>query len=252
MRSVRILGVRVDDVTTSETLAILERFVAEKCPHQVVTVNPEFIVTALSLPEFRATLEAADLSLPDGAGLTWASWLLGQRLRERVTGSDTLPLIARMSAERGYRLYLLGALPGVADRAAQVLKRDNPGLQVVGAYAGSPDCGEEDDIVSRVVVAAPDFLFVAYGAPRQDLWIRRNLRRLGVPVCIGVGGALDYIAGVAVRAPRWMRRIGLEWLHRLWRQPWRWRRMLALPRFAYLVVRQRVQSGAGREQPCVK
>ena len=240
--SVDILGVRVDNVTTAEALELMARFVAEGRPHQVVTVNPEFVMEAQRNPEFRVVLHEAHLALPDGAGLLWASRLLGQPLRERVTGSDTLPLLARMAAQRGYRFYFLGAAPGVAEKAADVLRAANPGLKIVGTYAGSPARDEEDAIVARVVAARPDFLFVAYGAPRQDLWIHRNLARLGVPVCMGVGGTFDFIAGVAVRAPLWMRRAGLEWLHRLWREPWRWRRMLALPRFAMAVVWQKLAS----------
>jgi len=244
--SLRILGVRVDKVTTEGVLRTMECYIREGRPHQVVTLNPEFVMEAQRNPEFRVTLEEADLALPDGSGLLWASRLLRQPLPERVTGSDALPLIAQMSARRGYRLYLLGAAAGVADRAAAALIRDNPGLQIVGTYAGSPDPVQEDEIIAQIRAASPDFLFVAYGAPNQDLWIHRNLTRLGVPVCMGIGGTLDFIAGVAVRAPRWMRRIGLEWLHRLLRQPWRWRRMLALPKFTYLVMRQALL-GAGRE-----
>lgn len=245
LESVCVLGVRVDKVTIEQALRLMERFVAEGHPHQIVTLNPEFVMEAQRNPEFRVTLEEADLALPDGVGLLWAARLLGQPLPERVTGSDSVPLIAELSARQGYRLYLLGAAPGVAERAAEVLRRNYPGVKIVGTYAGSPDPAEEEEIIARVRAASPDFLFVAYGAPRQDVWIHRNLHRLGVPVCMGVGGTLDFIAGVAVRAPRWMRKLGLEWLHRLLRQPWRWRRMLALPKFTYLVVRQAL-FGAGR------
>ncbi|OGO06781.1 MAG: hypothetical protein A2Y73_06125 [Chloroflexi bacterium RBG_13_56_8] len=244
--SVRILGVRVHNVTTEETLGILERYVTEGRAHQVVTANPEFVIEAQRNAAFRVVLHEADLALPDGAGLLWASRLLGKRLRERVAGADLVPLIARLCAGHAYGMYLLGAAPGVAERAACVLVEANPGLRIVGTYAGSPDPDEEDETVARIMAAAPEFLLVAYGAPRQDLWIHRNLARLGVPVCMGVGGALDFVAGVTVRAPLWMRRVGLEWLHRLWRQPWRWRRMLALPRFVILVMGQRLSSAMGR------
>ncbi|NLG27587.1 MAG: WecB/TagA/CpsF family glycosyltransferase [Chloroflexi bacterium] len=243
-RGVRILGVRVDDVTTAETLDMIERFIAQRVPRQVVTVNPEFVMEAQRNAAFRVVLERAALALPDGAGLLWAAKRLRQPLRERVTGADTLPAIAERAAARGYGLFFLGAAPGVAERAAAVLGERYPGLRVVGCYAGSPDPAEEDVLVARVRAARPDALFVAYGAPRQDLWIARNLQRLDVPVCMGVGGALDFVAGVARRAPRWMRRWGLEWLHRLICQPWRWRRMLALPRFAGEVMRQRRRESA--------
>lgn len=239
--SVRILGVRVDDVTTPETLRRIGEYVAQRRPRQIVTVNPEFVMEAQRNAAFRVVLEEAALALPDGAGLLWAARRMGRPLRERVTGADTLPALAELSARAGYRLYFLGAAPGVADRAAAVLGQRYPGLRVVGCYAGSPATAEEDAIVARVRAATPDMLFVAYGAPNQDLWIARNLARLGVPVCMGVGGAFDFVAGVARRAPLWMRRAGLEWLHRLISQPWRWRRMLVLPRFAWRVVRQSVR-----------
>jgi N-acetylglucosaminyldiphosphoundecaprenol N-acetyl-beta-D-mannosaminyltransferase len=245
--SVRILGVRVDDVTEEETLDLLVRYVAEGRPRQVVTVNPEFVMLAQRNPEFYVVLEKADLAIPDGVGLLWAARLLERPLRERVAGSDMVPFVARMSAQTGHRLFFLGAAPGVAEKAAEILMRRYPGLQVVGTYAGSPDPAEEDEIVARVRAASPDFLFVAYGAPRQDLWIARNMERLQVPVCMGVGGSFDFIADVTPRAPEWMRRRGLEWLHRLIHQPWRWRRMSVLPVFICQVIWNKL-GGAGRKE----
>jgi N-acetylglucosaminyldiphosphoundecaprenol N-acetyl-beta-D-mannosaminyltransferase len=153
-----------------------------------------------------------------------------------VTGVDTVQRIAELAARKGYCLFLLGAAQGVANLCAQRLNNKYPNLQIVGAYSGSPAVEEEDGIVALVKQAKPDVLFVAYGAPQQDKWIARNLNRLGVPLAMGVGGAFDFIAGMAVRAPQWMQRLGLEWLHRLYCEPWRWRRMLALPRFVGLVI----------------
>ena len=114
---------------------------------------------------------------------------------------------------------------------------------MAGTYAGSPDPTEETAIVARVREAAPDLLLVAYGVPAEEKWIARNLEELGVPVMIGVGGAFDFVAGVTQRAPVWMRRLGLEWLHRLVREPWRWRRQLALPKFSGLVLKQVLKGG---------
>lgn len=245
VESVRILGIRVDNVTTDQTLQLMAQYVAERRFHQVVTLNPEFVMLAQHDAAFRVVLEEANLAPPDGAGLLWAARVLGQSLRERVTGSDTTPLIAQMSAERGYRLFFLGAAPGVADKAAKVLRARYPGAQIVGVHAGSPDPAEADEILARIAAAAPDFLLVAFGAPKQDLWIHRYRDRLSAPVCMGVGGTFDFIAGVTPRAPKWMRDHGLEWLYRLWLQPWRWRRMLALPRFACGVIRQRLAQRSG-------
>jgi N-acetylglucosaminyldiphosphoundecaprenol N-acetyl-beta-D-mannosaminyltransferase len=143
---------------------------------------------------------------------------------------------------------LLGAAPSVAELAAENLKAANPGLVLAGAYAGSPRISEEDDIIRRVRAANPDLLLVAYGVPAEEKWIARNRLRLGVPVMMGVGGALDFAAGVVRRAPGWMRQLGLEWLYRLAREPWRWRRQLALPRFSALVMKQKLEEIAGRRR----
>jgi len=231
-----ILGVPVDNVTKEEALAKIEAFIEDGRPHQMVTLNPEFIMAAQNDAQFFQVLKEADLSLPDGVGLLWAARFLGMPLRERVAGVDTVRRIASLAAERGYRLFLLGAAEGVAEATAMRLEEENPGLKIAGTYAGSPDPKEEDKIVEMVRAARPHLLLVAYGAPQQDLWIHRNLGRLGVPVAMGVGGAFDFISGKAKRAPGWMQRLGLEWFHRLLHEPWRWRRMLALPKFVWLVL----------------
>jgi N-acetylglucosaminyldiphosphoundecaprenol N-acetyl-beta-D-mannosaminyltransferase len=234
--SLFILGVRVDSLTLNQVLAYIEACIADDDYHQVVTVNPEFVMAAQSDTEFRHIINTSALAIPDGVGVSWASRRLGRSLPERIPGVDLVERLAALSAERGYRLYFLGAMPGVAERAVEVLRTQYPGLAVAGTYSGSPDPEYEAAIVTLVRGTNPHVLFVAYGAPAQDRWIARNLARLQVPVCIGVGGTFDYIAGVHPRAPAWIRQLGLEWLHRLITQPWRWRRMLALPRFAWQVL----------------
>ena len=223
--TVNILGIPIHAVTMAETLAWIEAAVAERTPRQVCTANPEFVMLAQRDAAFRAVLQRADLVLPDGVGLLWAARRLGARLPERVAGSDLIDRLAERGAARGWRIFYLGAAEGVAARAAEVLQARWPGLVVAGAYAGSPRPAEEDALVARVRAAEPDILLVAYGAPRQDMWIARNRERLGVPLSVGVGGSFDFVAGVARRAPVWLQRLGLEWLHRLWRQPWRARRI---------------------------
>jgi N-acetylglucosaminyldiphosphoundecaprenol N-acetyl-beta-D-mannosaminyltransferase len=239
--SVEILGVRVDDTTYDELLARVDAFVACGKPHHIVTLNAEMLIAAHDDPTFCQILNEGDLNVADGVGVTLAARWLGHPLRERVTGSDGIHRLAAHCAQRGHRPFFLGAAPGVAEIAAKRLAMENPGLEVAGTYAGSPMVEDEPVIVERVRAARPDLLLVAYGVPAEEKWIARNRDRLGVPVMIGVGGTFDFVAGVTRRAPVWMRRLGLEWLHRLLQEPWRWRRQLALPRFVALVIVQRLR-----------
>ncbi len=236
--AIPILGIPVHAVTMADTLALVEGYLAEPRLHQIATVNPEFVMAAQSDAEFRRVLREADLCLPDGVGLLYAARRSGQRLPERVPGSELVYRLAERAAANGWPLFLLGAAPGVAEEAAGVLCGLYPGLRVAGTYAGSPDPAENEATVRRVNDSGAALLFVAYGAPKQDKWIARNRDALpAVRVAIGVGGSLDFVTGRAVRAPRWMQRLGLEWLHRLVKEPWRWRRMMALPRFALRVLK---------------
>jgi len=245
----RVLGVPVDALTWDELLDVIAGWIAARDRlHQICTVGPEFVMIAQEDAAFGGVLQSADLCVADGVGLLWAARYLGRPLPERITGSDGVPLIARRAAREGWRLFLLGAAPGVAEQAAARLRDANPGLQIAGTYAGSPSPAEEDAVVERVNASGADILFVAYGAPRQDLWIARNAGRLRVAVALGVGGTFDFIAGRVPRAPRWMQRLGLEWVYRLYREPWRWRRMRRLPRFVWAVARYRhnpVRGGGG-------
>ena len=235
----KILGVPVDAITYDGWMRQIGEWIAADAGAQhVCTVNPEFIVIAQRDPIFFNILNRSAICVPDGVGLLWASRYLGAPIPERVTGSDGVPLIARCAADKGWKIFFLGAAEGIAERAADVLRENHPRLIVAGAYGGSPAETEEDEIVARVNASGADILLVAYGAPEQDKWIARNLPRLDVTMAMGVGGSLDFIAGVVPRAPQWMRDRGLEWLYRLARQPWRLRRMLRLPRFVFAVWRR--------------
>ena len=249
LNSADILGVRVDDVTVQEAVSLMEAMVRSGSPHHVVTVNAEFVMTARHHEEFRRVLANSALALPDGMGIVYAARLLGRRIRERVAGVDCVSEFAAIAAKHGFSLFLLGAAPGVAERTGEILKDRNPGLRIAGCYAGSPNPHEEDAICALIASAAPDILLVAYGAPKQDLWIARTRDRLRIPLAIGVGGTFDFIAGVARRAPVWIQKAGLEWLHRLVKEPSRWKRMVALPHFAFAVLRERLKSWAIRSPP---
>jgi N-acetylglucosaminyldiphosphoundecaprenol N-acetyl-beta-D-mannosaminyltransferase len=245
-----VLGVRVDRVSQLQALDMIDQMIAllrasgNTLPcQQIVTVNTEFVMAAQKNSEFLQAINNAALVVADGIGIVWATRFVGFPTPERITGTDTLVALAKRCAEKGYRLYLLGAAPGVAEQTGVCLQALAPGLQIAGTYAGSPALAEEDAIIERIHVARTDVLCVAYGAPAQELWISRNLSRLPAAVAIGVGGAYDFLSGRQRRAPRAMQRIGLEWLYRLYREPWRWKRMLVIPHFMLLVLLK------GRQRP---
>jgi N-acetylglucosaminyldiphosphoundecaprenol N-acetyl-beta-D-mannosaminyltransferase len=221
----------------SQTLQLVRQLMEEPRLHQIATVNPEFVMAAQQDAHFREILRRADLCLADGVGLLFAARRYGRRLPQRVPGSELVYHLADLAAREGWPLFLLGAAPGVAAEAASVLQERYRGLKIAGTYAGSPDPDENDAIVKRINESGATLLYVAYGAPKQDKWIARNCNALHtVRLAVGVGGALDFVTGRAQRAPRWIQRLGLEWLHRLWHEPWRWRRMLALPHFALRIL----------------
>ena len=262
MRRATVLGLPVDAVdqqsaldqmlrfiTTQETeptvqpLHSIGRSVTPSC-QRVITLNPEMVMAARTDPALWASIQRAALVVADGVGVLWAARLAGERLQRRVTGVDLLEAFAAVAARDKLRIFLLGARPGVAEQVAQRLQARHRGLCIVGVYAGSPAIADESAIMERLRVAAPQALFVAFGSPAQELWLARHaetLGTLGVRVGVGVGGAFDFIAGRRRRAPRWLRRAGLEWLFRLALEPWRWRRMLALPRFALAALAERLR-----------
>jgi N-acetylglucosaminyldiphosphoundecaprenol N-acetyl-beta-D-mannosaminyltransferase len=172
-------------------------------------------------------LQEADLATADGMPLVWGARLLGVSLESRVAGADLVPALAGRAAQKGYKLYFLGAAPGIADRAAQIFQERYPGLQIVGVSSPPYSSVLEMDtsILDDIRAAQPDILLVAFGNPKQEKWIGMYRRQLKVPVMIGIGGTLDLIAGDKKRAPLWMQRFGLEWLFRLIQEPGRlWRR----------------------------
>jgi N-acetylglucosaminyldiphosphoundecaprenol N-acetyl-beta-D-mannosaminyltransferase len=219
---VAILGVPFDSVTTAETIDIVERMIESGEPHYVATANVDFLVQAARDVELRRILFDAHLVLCDGTPLLWASRLLGNRLPERVAGSDVVPLLLKEAAEKGYGVYFLGAEPEVAAQAVAKLREQSPALRVVGHH--SPPFKplvemDHEEIIKRIQAAKPDLLFVGFGCPKQEKWINMHYQRLGVPVCVGVGGTIDFLAGHRRRAPMWMRQAGVEWIYRMAQEP---------------------------------
>src|SRR5688500_3247458 len=219
---IAILGVPFDNVSTAETLRIIDDMVASRRPHYLVTANVDFLVQAAHDVELRRILFDAHLVLCDGTPLVWASKLLGNPLPERVAGSDLVPLLLGVAAEKGYRPFFLGASPDSMEAAVAKAKQQYPKLEFAGYY--SPPFNkllemDHEEIRDRIMRAQPDLLFVGFGCPKQEKWINMHYRSLGVPVSIGVGGTIDFLAGRLARAPRWMQQSGTEWIFRLAQEP---------------------------------
>lgn len=238
MQRVELLSVPIDPLRGSEAVSRIKQMPDLPGQFHVMTPNAEMLVEASRNPVFLSLLKKSDLNLADSVGLLYAARYTGQSLPERVTGVDTVTrLCATLPSE--HTVFLLGAAPGIAGRAAAVLEDLNPRLTIAGTYAGSPSEEEASAIVSLINRAQPHVLLVAYGAPAQDLWIDRHLSEMSsVKVAIGVGGTFDFLAGTAKRAPGWMRALGLEWLWRVILQPSRLPRIIrATILFPYLILR---------------
>jgi len=217
-----ILGVPFDNVTTREAIGQIEQMIASGLPHYVATANVDFLVQAQRDTELRRILSDAHLVLCDGTPLLWASRVLGNALPERVAGADLVPLLIEVAANRGYRLFFLGASPESADQAVANLRKLYPKLIIAGHY--SPPFKplfqmDHEDIKSRILNASPDILFVGFGCPKQEKWMSMHYRSLQVPVMVGVGATIDFLAGRVKRAPLWMQRSGVEWVFRLAQEP---------------------------------
>ena len=218
-QKVDILGVPVDAVTMTEAVTRIEGFIKEGQPKLVATANAEMLMRATHDKELKNILCSADMVTPDGAGTVWAAHHLGHEMPERVAGYDMAQELMRLAPSRGYRLYFFGSAPGVAEKAKEKAEKLYPGIEIVGTRNGFFTEEDEPAIVSKIQAVHPDILLAA----------------LGVPVCIGVGGTFDVMAGVMKRAPRWMQRAKLEWLFRGMMQPKRAGRLLALPKFVFKV-----------------
>lgn len=232
----RVLGVPIDAVGPACALAAAERLVRAGRPAQIVTANALMVLAAGAHPGLREAFESADLVVPDSAGIVWAARRGGFR-GAAVPGIDLMDALCGRAASAGWSVFLLGAAPGVAEQAAAALAARHPGLRLAGTAHGRFAPGDEPALIARVAAARPDLLFVALDTPRQDAWIHRHLARFGAVVAMGVGGSFDVFSGRLPRAPRWMRRAGLEWLFRLLREPSRARRMSGLPLFVWRVLR---------------
>jgi N-acetylglucosaminyldiphosphoundecaprenol N-acetyl-beta-D-mannosaminyltransferase len=245
MRTVDLLGVRIHDASLDEIFDILDEAMTRHDKTIVANVNAHAMNLAYEIAWLRDFLNGAGLVFCDGYGVLLATCLIGECLRQRNTPVDWMPFLAQRATVRGYRLYLLGALPGVADEAAKVLVKSYPGLEICGVRHGyfdtSSGSAENDAVIEHINAASPDLLLVGMGMPLQERWLRDNIQRLDVHVAMPVGALFDYLSGRIRRPPRWMTTHGLEWLGRLIIEPRRlWRRyLIGNPLFVYRVLKQR-------------
>ncbi len=228
--TVALFGLPITNVTMAEAVARVEEQILSGRTHQIATANLDFARNSLKDQYLQRVICECSMVLPDGAPMLWAARLFGTPLKERVTGVDLIPELARLSAEKGYGIYLLGATEDSSRRAMQVLQQQFPGVNIVGRT--SPEIQplhemDNEGLLRKIEMANPAILLVAFGNPKQEIWLHRHRDRLRVPVSIGIGGSLDMIAGSLRRAPKWVQFLQLEWLFRMTQEPAR-----LLPRYA--------------------
>ena len=231
---INIMGVGFDSLTLSEAVERAEALISERRAAYVVTPNPEIVMACWANPDALDAVEHADLVLPDGVGVVYGAKILGTPLKGKLPGIDFATELMRRLGERGGRVYLLGAKPGIAEKAGERMRVQFPGLEICGTHDGYFQ--EDTPIIEEINLLHPDLLLVCLGAPKQELWMHRNGPALRVGLMAGLGGSLDVFAGTAKRAPVFFQKLGLEWFYRLIKEPWRFKRMMKLPKFLFACI----------------
>jgi len=223
-KTVEVFGLPLAQVSVAQMLDVVEHLIAVRKPSFFITVNLHYAKLCEKHPEMDEVNQNAAFLVADGMPLVWFSWLKGKRnkLPERITGADGIFHLTRLAAERGYRLFLLGAEPAIAVRAAEVLRDRFPGLNIVGIETpmlSELDEASEQKLIEKIHSTQADILFAALGQPKGEIWLSNHIDSLGIPVCVQIGASLDFAAGRLSRAPHWMQRMGIEWLYRLYQEP---------------------------------
>ena len=222
-----VLGIRFDNVTMEQAAELGGEMLKENHFHYVVTPNPEFILASEKDESFKEVLNGADLVIPDGIGVVYSAKILGTPLQERVPGIEFAACMLKKLDEMGGRLFLLGAKPGVAEKAGENILADHPNIVLCGTQDGY--FKDEEAVLLKVAAARPDLIFVCLGAPKQEKWMARWGKHTGAKLAIGLGGCLDVFAGNVERAPEAWQKVGMEWAYRLVKEPKRFGRMAKLP-----------------------
>lgn len=239
MEQIRILGVKVDNVTMDEAVQTVFGWLEEEGNHLIVTPNPEIIYHAYHTPEFREVLNSADLTVPDGIGVVYGAKIIGTPVKERVPGFELCCHVLEGLPSRNKSVFLLGGKPGVAELAAKKIEERYPKIRIAGFCDGYFQ--DEQAVIEQINSSNADFLMVCIGFPRQENWIVKHKDQLKVKVSIGAGGSVDVLAGTVKRAPAFFCKTGLEWFYRLLKQPSRIGRMMNLPKFLLTVIKKNLK-----------
>lgn len=240
MENVNILGVDISKVDISQAAECIHNMTKDGKFHYIFTPNSEIIYNAYKNPEFKTVINSADLKTADGIGVVYASKIIGNKINERAAGYDISREILKTS--NGNTLYLFGAAPGVAEKAKTAIEQEFENITVVGIHDGYFDKAEEEKIIADINEKQPDFLFVCLGSPKQEKWIYDHKDILKAKAALGLGGCLDVYADIVKRAPDIFIKLGLEWFYRLICEPKRFFRMLALPKFMFTVIKNKILS----------
>ena len=234
-----VLDTKFDNLNMEEALDMACELMERRCGAYVVTPNPEIVLLCRENSEMSRAVEEAPLVIADGVGVIYGAKILGTPLKEKLPGIDFSCGLMRRMAERGQSVFLFGAKPGVADTAAEKIKKLFPGIKIAGTNDGY--FTDDRPIVEKINAARPDLLLVCLGAPKQELWMRSHAGSLDAGLMIGAGGSMDVFAGTVQRAPEGWQKAGLEWLYRLIKEPRRIGRMMKLPKFMLLVMARRMR-----------
>lgn len=237
--TVPIYGIPVSKLDLKDTVSYLTNVVNSRQPHQIITANPIMVMSALESPAYMKIMTSAELVVPDGTGVVWAARRCGNPVKERVAGFDLLHELMKAGESYHWKVYLLGSTQEVIRETAKRLQLQYPGIVIAGFRDGYFGPDEDQEVVASIIGTQPDILFVARGADSQEPWIAKYKAQLAIPIMMGVGGSFDVISGKSRRAPKAFQKLRIEWLYRLLKEPTRYRRMLALPKFALKVLRDK-------------
>jgi len=237
---VNIAGINIDDITMEQAVERVYEFIDSNENHSIYTPNAEIMMEGITNKNINRVLNTADMLVADGAGVVLASKILGRTVAQKVSGVDLAKKLLSSTSKRPIKFFLFGGSPGIAEKAHANIICDYPAAQVVGTRNGFFTADDEEEIIDQINKSGAEVLFVCLGAPKQELWIDTNKNKLQVKACLGLGGTINILSGTVNPSPDFFRNNGLEWLHRLYKEPRRFKRMLRLPKFILHVLAIRI------------